>query len=638
MTTFLVRGIVSALLADKRLSAEQNLKPLYQYGLLWSARSALNAISTLEPSSERNIVQQAYERAQCCLIEVMPHFTSLNTDPILTDLSQETIKEIRQRAAKLSTSLEEVMHTQFPGLHLIDQIASHVLSGAATSVTNLLSQTFSTPSIMDWAQGIGEKVGARAMEAGAHFVQERVAALTPPLKGLNILEPFKQIAPRNKVTLEMVDTKVNEFCTWSTAWVSMKCVNALFDFDDTDNPLRFPEHIENATSHGGVYKWVAKQVYRMVHFICRAPLKQLVSCIHRAFLAWQQKEPQARVLDLLHLIEEWLSSVSEGYSKVAHLPAEEWGGRRVLDLLDEQISAKLFGKIISLTQVCNRFISAAVDLFCIDWISCIDESCVPWPLKKMIQLTLFLPQLLWNALLKALGCFIVVRCIDLPGFLDASLKTPATQVPPSRFAAQMKEWGYKQVGNIVNHVDQRMHNKGEKISDLIQKDMHACLQVLLEVLHKSQYPTVEKLHNYIHQNQTLKEKFLKEMEEDALPIAMPVVALGLGSALEKALGSQELLDTVYDLLSICDETLTLVPLPHAPTDDIRALVDALLERIACYGLSDPLAQRIAVTQATGFANDITRAFGERPFLRSLLYKGLTTSLEIWKNTSQPQPT
>jgi hypothetical protein len=279
-----------------------------------------------------------------------------------------------------------------------------------------------------------------------------------------------------------------------------------------------------------------------------------------------------------------------------------------------------------------------VELFCIDWMSCLEQSCLPWPIRKTAQLLLFLPQLLWNFLLKNLGRFILVCCIDMPGMLDASLKAPATNAPPSSFSLQMKEWGYKLVGSMVQHTDQRMQNKGEKISSKIQKDMHACLQVLLEVLHKSQYPTVEKLHGYIHLNHTLKEKFLKEMEEGALPVAMPIVALGLGTAIEKALGSQELLQLVYDLLCIWDESLVLPPTMRPPTDDIGALVDALLERTAGYGLNDPLAQRIAMKQATGFVSDITIAFGERAFLRSLLYKGLSTGLEIWKDTSQPQPT
>lgn len=611
--------------------SEPNLKPIYQYALLSSAHSALETLCALESSRPLKDIKLAYEKAQCCLIEVMPHYPSLNVTTIVTDLSKESVIEIKKRANALCTSLEQTMHSEFPSLNLIDQIASHFFS----STTNRVNEAFSTASIFDWGQEIATKAGSHLLNASTHFVQDRAAALNPPLKGLQILEPFKHIAPVNRVTPEMIKRKIDELSNWCTAFASMKCINALFDFHDVTNPVHCEEQIRNAARHGCVYKWAAKKMYQLIYAIFRGPLQRLFNTLYHAFIRWQQKDTESRVLDLLHLIEEWLSSVSQGYSKVAHLPPEQWGGQRIVDMLDEQIRIKLHGeKESDLTHLCNKLVSAGLELFSIDWINSLEKSCLPWPIKKVIQLSLFLPQLFCNIFLKSIGRFILVWCIDIPGMLDASLKAPATNTPPSRFSLQMKEWSYQHVGSMVNHADERMQREGEKISEKIQKDMHACLQVLLEVLHKSQYPTVEKLRNYIHSNHTLKEKVLKEMEEGALPIAMPVVALGLGAAIEKALGSQEVLKTAYDLLSIWDGTLTLVPIARRPTDDTRALVDALLERTACYGLNDSLAQRIAMKQATGFVNDITVAFGERAFLRSLVYKGLATSLEIWKDTSQ----
>jgi len=252
-----------------------------------------------------------------------------------------------------------------------------------------------------------------------------------------------------------------------------------------------------------------------------------------------------------------------------------------------------------------------------------------------------LPQWLFNAFLRGVGHFILMRWVDLPTLIDNFLKTPSigiSNTPPPPETEQMKEWVFQKVGMMVNHVDERLKKPNEKISEKIQRDMHACLQVLLEVLHKSNYPTVEKRQHYIQLNLTLKDRMLRELEETALPVAMPVVALGLGSALEKALEASELLGTVHDLLSMLDKTFQPREMPHAPTDTIDGLVDALLEKTACYGLKSDLPQRIAMTQATGFVSAIKLAFSEPAYLRSLMYKAMTTSLSICSATSQPQPT
>src|SRR6185503_1245012 len=170
-------------------------------------------------------------------------------------------------------------------------------------------------------------------------------------------------------------------------------------------------------------------------------------------------------------------------------------------------------KQVDLKQLCSALIYAGINLCCVEWTSSIEESCFPWPVKKMIKLCLYLPEWLFNAFLRTIGHFILMRWVDLPSIIDTSLKAPSTNAPPSPEALEMKEWGFQKVGVMVNHVDERLKRPGEKISDKIQRDMHACLQVLLEVLHKSNYPTVEKLQHYIQLNLTLKDKMLRELEE-----------------------------------------------------------------------------------------------------------------------------
>ncbi len=598
--------IASGISALFKQLPNETVKPLYHYGLFWDARASLRDICALPADAAPDNVRRAYDRTRASLQLLNTNYKSVpRIETFLYHLSPTSAtpaSDVKALAECASLSLEQVMQREFPGFFFMEKISSHYLDKATKAFTQTKDQISGT------------------VQAGVKLAQATVEGMNPPLKGLGILDPFKRTSLAPAATAEMVKQKAEEVRAWFTAFASMKCVNAFFNFQEGNNPLHFLQQIDTAGEHGSLYKWAAKRLYNGVRGLFASPLKRLMERLHTAFTGWLQKGTESRVLDVLHWLEEWLSSVSDGYTQVA--AARQWGGKRVVDLLDENIRAQLPGKKqVDLKQLCSALVYAGLNLCAVEWTRSMEKSGLLWPIKKILKLCLYLPEWLFNAFLRLTGHFILMRWVNLPRLIDTALKGPSSPETP-----QMKEWTFQKVGVMVNHVDERLKRPGEKISDTIQRDMHACLQVLLEVLHKSNYPTVEKLQEYIRLNLTLKDKMVRELEETALPIAMPVVALGLGSALEKAFEPAELLGTVHDLLSMCDKTFTPRLLEHPATDTTGALIDALFEKTACYKLETELPQRIAVDQATGFVKAIKLAFAESAYLRSLLYKAMTTSL------------
>ena len=439
--------------------------------------------------------------------------------------------------------------------------------------------------------------------------------------------------PQASLTTADLDEMITQTTQRATAFCSIRLVNQLCalsleestypTFLKTDSNIpaherrsvfrqRFFAYIDHAKI-SSFKKYCAKACYKFIHVCTGFVIDIVVEKIKREFLRFQQKDPSLRAKEAIRWLRKWLSELSGIYSQVANTPKEKITD--IFVLLNQTVKSPERNAGLQSGALYKAVFKTFMKFVSINWMQAVndhfDNSRIPTQLKtswaapllsamnvfckKTLQFLLFLPQLVVNFLLQKTISVFVLRSVQLDKLLDAHLEQFQDPLTPISFKIHqvIYEKMFKIASAVHEHLNEASQASTIGLTQDILTEVGSCVHVLLEVIHKSRYPSVDRLKAFVQLRLTTNESIEKEIEEFFLPQAMPAIAMTFWTAITSIMHDNELLELCYTGFSVAnacfDPQISVTPAQIQALDKGTGdQIDRILEAMLLYLLSNKL--------------------------------------------------
>ncbi len=323
-------------------------------------------------------------------------------------------------------------------------------------------------------------------------------------------------------------------------------------------------------------KWVAKRTYDLLHPFSTFYIHSMIGGIIEQTRSWIKTSSSLESKDemFVNLLRNWMAVTSGAYNQVANTPASQCKdfGAMMEDAL--KIPERNGG--LTQQQLYSAVGKTALDAFGprIKWSETIDNyfsTEIPThspvyflnPIAKVLNIAcsfclkaiVFVPQWLGNQVLQA-GAKLALSYTPL--LKDYSEHTIESLRRNTSSSYAMHRMLFRQQQKVLTLLQQNLNEEavdggGLAYRNIKKVELTGLVEYALEILNKSQYRTQDRLHNYLNNRASLRDRAGQELENTFLPELMETAIMTISVAMKTMTEEEEMQQMLYDGLQIAND-------------------------------------------------------------------------------------
>ncbi len=325
-------------------------------------------------------------------------------------------------------------------------------------------------------------------------------------------------------------------------------------------------------------KWIAKRAYDLLHPFSTFYIHSMIGGILGQARSWIKTSSSLESKDeiFVNLLRNWMAVTSGAYNQVANTPAsqcKDFGA-----MMEEALKIPERNGGLTQQQLYSAVGKTALDAFGprIKWSETIDNyfsTEIPThspvyflnPVAKALNVIcsfclkgiVFAPQWLGNQILQA-GAKLALS--HTPLLKDYSEQTIESLRRNTSSSYAMHRMLFRQQQKILTLLQQSLNEEAADGSGLLNRntnikkvELTGLVEYALEILNKSQYRTQDRLHNYLNNRASLRDRAGQELENTFLPELMETAIMTISVAMKTMTEEDEMQQMLYDGLQIAND-------------------------------------------------------------------------------------
>lgn len=394
-------------------------------------------------------------------------------------------------------------------------------------------------------------------------------------------------------------------------------------------------------------KWFAKRMYDAVNPLSSFYLNSIIDGILKQASEWIQGNPSSQESKeefLVKILRNWMAVTSGAYNQVANTPPTHSKDFHVM--MEEALKIPERNGGLSQQELYAAVSKTALDTFGprIKWSETIDNyfstEISPHsplyflnPVAKVLNIfcsfclkaAVFIPQWVGNTVLQGGAKLALTHTPFLKDYSEQTIESLRRNTPSS-YAVQCMI--FRQQQKVLELLQRGLSDEAATGSGILNRnsninklEIKGLVEYSLEVLGKAQYRTQDRLHNYLNNRASLRDRAGRELEETFLPEVMETAVTTITIAMKAMTDQPEMQQMLYDGFQIANDAFDA----NEPVSDeefaaiekgIRELTDQILETAIFHAIAEKFdftneKQKRGITQFVRSMKDQTGTFSTR---------------------------
>lgn len=363
-------------------------------------------------------------------------------------------------------------------------------------------------------------------------------------------------------------------------------------------------------------KWSAKRIYDLVvhfsSFYVNSTVDNIFNLVQET-VKHQASSAESKEEYFVDLARNWLAVTSATYNQVAAAPASQTRDLKLM--MEKAIKSPEHNGGLTQKELYAALAKTAIDHFGpqIKWDKTIDHyfnTQIPEssPLHFLnpllnglnhfcsfcLKTVLFVPKWVGNLMLQS-GAKIALNHFPLlKNYSKQTIDLFRGNTPLSYATQQLL---YRQLQKILQLLQQRLNDDESESglhtrnTNLKRVEIAGLVEYLMEVLNKSQYPTQDRLNNYLQHRAPLRNRLGRELDDSFVPEVMEDIVMIFSLTLKTITQESEMRQTLYDALCIANDAFEIkAPVSHEDfvtiESGIKELTDQILEATIFHAIDE----------------------------------------------------
>lgn len=175
--------------------------------------------------------------------------------------------------------------------------------------------------------------------------------------------------------------------------------------------------------------------------------------------------------------------------------------------------------------------------------------------RLTLKSVLFIPQWIGNQVLQRSANLLLNRTTLIKDYAEQTIESLRRNTP-SAYAAQ--RFIFRQQQKILEILQRNLSAEAAGVSSVFvslskKVELASFVEYALELLNKGQYPTQDRLRNYLNHHASVRDRVGREMDDTFLPEVMETTIKTFAIALESLTGEAEMEEMLYSGLQIAND-------------------------------------------------------------------------------------